>query len=236
MNLNCTFWGFKWGAESALMNSNYLQLDLWVWQCKNVGPELLSRLHLSLVTKLELFTEILSSAWLDLSCSAESKRDHRPSTGSGHSREVFTWLLYMLTPQWHYAAGRCETSAGSRLTSTSWPPWRQSHEKRQAYAAKAKQRTETATNCREKRNQTEEVGENSSGAGTRGFDTPIQSQRSWANMAVGVVLLSGMLWQRFGFVGQGARAGTQGSQKSCRAITSSRLGRESLMPSHTHCC
>ena len=105
---------------------------------------------------------------------------------------------------------RCETSSGSRLTSTSWPPCCQSHERRQTCPLKAKQRTNEATNCWKKRNQTGKKGENRQGAGTRGFDTQTQSQSSWANTAVGLVLLSGVLWQRIGFVRQGARAGTWG--------------------------
>lgn len=42
-------------------------------------------------------------------------------------------------------------------------------------------------------------GRKQTGSRDEGFDTRTQSRRSWENMAVGVVLQLGMLWQRFGF-------------------------------------
>lgn len=119
----------------------------------------------------------------------------------------------MLTPTWHYVAGDMRLPQ----VAASPPPrdlpsilWKTSDVRCESQTENKKK----ATNSWKKRNQTEEEGENSQGAETRGFDTLIQSQRSWANTAVGVVLLSGMLWQRFGFAGQGARAGTQGSHRN----------------------
>ena len=53
---------------------------------------------------MELFILILVGAGMGLAPSAASQRDHSPNTGIGHSRVVFTWLLYMLTLPWHYAA------------------------------------------------------------------------------------------------------------------------------------
>lgn len=66
------------------------------WPVKKCWAQTIKLLMLSLLTELEPFTLKLVSAWID-----QSQSDHSPNTGS----EVFTWLLYMLTPLWHYAAG-----------------------------------------------------------------------------------------------------------------------------------
>lgn len=158
------------------------------------------------VVKLFMFVPANQINRSSLFCS-ESKRSR------SKAERWFTWLLCMLTPTWHYVAGDMRLPQ----VAASPPPrdlpsilWKTSD-------ARCERQTENkkkATNSWKKKNQTEEEGENTQGAETRGFDTLIQSQRSWANTAVGVVLLSGMLWQRFGFAGQGARAGTQGSHRN----------------------
>lgn len=53
-------------------------------------------------------------------------------------------------------------------------------------------------------------GRKQTGSRDEGFDMWTQSRSSWANMAEGVVLQLGMLWQRFGFGVQWASAGPRG--------------------------
>lgn len=73
--------------------------------------------------------------------------------------------------------GRRETSSGSRLASTPRPPRCQSPgNARRALRKPNKEQMKLQT--WEKRNQTEEQGENSQGAGTGGLDARTQSRRS----------------------------------------------------------
>ena len=181
------------------------------WE-RNVGHQLLSCLHSSLQTKLELFIFKVVSAWIDLASSAVSQSHHSPSTGRGHSREVLTWLLYMLTPPWHYAAGEVrlpqvaaspqpfDLRAVNPMRNVRCATWKPNMEQMKLQTVGRKE-----TKQKKGRKQT-----GSRNKGVWSLHTQTQSRRSWANSALGVVLLSGVLWQRFGFVRQGAGAGTWG--------------------------
>lgn len=132
---------------------------------------------------------------------------------------------------------RRETSSGTRLTSAPWPPQPSIPWKRQTCSPKAKQRTNEATNCSKKRNQTEKEGENSQGSRNKGVryadtkPTQLSKHGSGSSPPVGDVVAE--IWVRR--AGSGSRNPGL-TQESCRAITSSRLGRESLMPSLTRSC
>lgn len=132
--------------------------------------------------------------------------------------------------------GRRETSSGSRLrldpsTSPLSIPW-----KRQTCAPKAKQRTNEATNLGEKK-PNRGTGRKQPGSRNRGArctdtkPTQLSKHGSGSSPPVGDVVPE--IWV--------CRAGSESRNlgltlESCGAITSSRPGRESLMPSLAHSC
>lgn len=93
--------------------------------------------------------------------------------------------------------GRCETSS-CNLTSTLDLPALSPSEAAVVFSKRQiKEEMKLQTDGRKETKQ--KRGRKQTGSRDEGFDTRTQSRRSWENMAVGVVLQLGMLWQRFGF-------------------------------------
>lgn len=217
-------------------DKNDLKLHFLGRLWKNVGHKLLSCLPLSLLTKQEIFTSKLISAWTILASSAVCQRDHSPNRGSGHSREVFTWLLYMLTPAWHYVAvdARLPQVAASlrpldlpTVNPLEAPDVLSESQTKNKWSYKLLE--EKKPNRRRGRKQP-----GSRNKGVQYTDTkPAQLSKHGNGSSPPGGDVVAEIWVR--------RAGSESRNpgltlESCRAITSSRLGRESLKPSLARSC
>lgn len=188
---------------------------------------------------IKLFTvksETSIGARISLPSSTVSQRDHSPNTGSGHSREVFTWLLYMLTPLWHYVAGdgRLPQVAASprpldlpAVNPLETPDGLSESQTKNKWSYKLFE--EKKPNRKRGRKQLGSRNE-----GVPYTDTkPAQLSKHGGGSSPPVGDVVAKIWVRWA----GSESRNPGlTLESCRANTSSGLGRESLMPSPARSC